>query len=101
MAKALTVSRMTELVPTAIGGTLGVFGGMVTDDAVHAMLQDKSESVLVWTSFAVKVLVAAGVITMSTNEGKGLKDGGLAAGSAMLGTAVYGLLSSLAIISGQ
>lgn len=100
MAKAMTLNRVGEMVPTAIGGTLGVFAGMVSDDAVNSMLSGRSGNVIMWTSFGIKIAVAGGLIAMSANESRMFKDAGMAAGAAILGTAIYGLLSGLAIING-
>lgn len=88
-----------SLAPTALGGTGGVFLGMMLDDALGRMLAGKSEQVAMWAGFGVKALVAIMIIQLSRNETSLIRQAGAGAGSAMLGTATFQLFVHLGILS--
>ena len=97
-SSALT-AKVTGLLPTGAGGTLGVFLGMMTDDALVSLLSGKSENTVAWTSFGSKAFLAAMLIGLGKNETAMIREGSLSAGSALLGTALFQLLVHLKIIS--
>jgi len=99
MARTAIINRAGEMIPTAVGGTLGVFTGMIADDAIRQMLSGKSQTVQIWAAFAIKLLLGGGMIIVSSNEQKAIREAGLAGGSAILGTTIYSLLTQLAIIN--